>query len=199
MLLDVIHSTEHQVESEHHSTPSNCVLIKLREGEGRRPPASSTITILSDDILFEVFYCCQLDIPLGWERIWWYRLMHTCRRWRGIILDFSSSLRLHLHCTYGKPVDEMLQFSPPLPLDINYEEGRQMSSKDEEGVLLALQQHNLVRLIRLSEPGLQKLLAVMDKPFPMLEQVNLYSCLGNHIIILYFLEHLQPHVCATCI
>jgi hypothetical protein len=48
-----------------------------------------------------------------------------------------------------------------------------MSSKDEEGVLLALQQHNRVRLIRLSESGLQKLLAVMDKPFPMLEKVEL--------------------------
>lgn len=50
-----------------------------------------------------------------------------------------------------------------------------MSSKDEEGAQLALQQHHRVRLINLSEPGLEKLFAVMDKPFPMLEGLILRS------------------------
>jgi hypothetical protein len=69
----------------------------------------------------------------------------------------------------------MLKYSPPLPLDIDYDGEEQMSTKDEEGALLALQQHHRVRFISLSEPGLHKLLAVADKPFPMLEDLTLTS------------------------
>jgi hypothetical protein len=50
-----------------------------------------------------------------------------------------------------------------------------MSTKDEEGALLVLQQHHRLRLISLTEPGLEKLYAVMDKPFPMLEDLTLRS------------------------
>jgi len=101
--------------------------------------------------------------------------MHTCRRWRYIILESSSSLQLHLYFTHDKPIDEMLKYSPPLPLFIDYGKA-QMSTKDEEGVLLALQHHHdRVRLINLHEPALQKLVMVMGKPFPMLEKLRLIS------------------------
>ena len=128
-----------------------------------------------DDILLEIFHCYRLDIPWGWDHKWWYKLMHTCRRWRYIILESSSSLQLHLYFTHGKPIEEMLKYSPPLPLFIDYGKA-QMSTKDEEGVLLALQHHHdRVRLINLHEPALQKLVVVMGKPFPMLEKLRLIS------------------------
>jgi len=69
----------------------------------------------------------------------------------------------------------MLKFSPPLSLDIVFDGHRSMSVKDEEGALLVLQQHHRVHLISLTEPGLEKLFAVMDKPFPMLEDLTLRS------------------------
>jgi len=101
--------------------------------------------------------------------------MHTCRRWRNIILESSSSLQLHLYFTHGKPIGEMLQHSPPLPLFIDYGKA-QMSTKDEEGVLLVLQHHHdRVRLINLREPDLQKLVVDMGKSFPMLENLRLIS------------------------
>ena len=128
-----------------------------------------------DDILLEIFHCYRLDIPWGWDHKWWYKLMHTCRRWRYIILESSSSLQLHLYFTHGKPIEEMLEHSPPLPLFIDYGK-TEMSTKDEEGVLLALQHHHgRVRLINLREPALQKLVVVMGKPFPMLENLKLIS------------------------
>jgi len=108
--------------------------------------------------------------------------MHTCRRWCNIILDYSSSLQLHLYFTHGKPIEEMLNHSPPLPLFIDYGNAR-MSTKDEEGVLLALQHHHArIRLINLREPDLQKLVVVMGKSFPMLENLRLIS--------------LDPHYCS---
>ena len=101
--------------------------------------------------------------------------MHTCRRWRNIILESSSSLLLHLYFMHGKPVEEMLQHSQPLPLVIDYGKA-QMSTKDEEGVLLVLQHHHdRIRLINLHELDLQKLVVVMGKSFPMLENLRLIS------------------------
>ena len=138
--------------------------------------------MLMDDILLEIFHWCRLDIPLDWDHKWWYKLMHTCRQWRHIILEYSSSFQLHLYLTHGKPIDEMLKYSPPLPLFINYGNG-QMTTKDEEGVLLALQHHHhRVRRINLREPALQKLVVVMGKPFPMLEDLRPIS--------------LDPHYCS---
>jgi hypothetical protein len=49
-----------------------------------------------------------------------------------------------------------------------------MSAKNE-GALLALRQHHRVRRISLTEPGLEELYAVLDNPFPMLEDLTLRS------------------------
>jgi hypothetical protein len=71
----------------------------------------------------------------------------------------------------------MLKFSPPLPLDISFAMEWQTSIEDEEGALLALQQHHRVRRINLNlrEGALQKLLLVLNKHFPMLEALILSS------------------------
>ena len=153
------------------STSSRLVLIDFCVGKGCRP----SIDILMDDLLLEIFHCYRLDAPLGWDHKWWYDLMHTCRRWRHLILESASSLRLHFHLTYDKPIEEMLRYSPPLPLYIDYGEA-QMSTKDEEGALLVLRHHHhRVQLINLREPSLQKLFEVMGKPFPILENLKLVS------------------------
>jgi hypothetical protein len=60
----------------------------------------------------------------------------------------------------------MLKFLPPPPFDVDLSGEQPISTKDEEGALLALQQHHRVRLIGLSEQALQKLVAVIDTPFP---------------------------------
>jgi hypothetical protein len=189
----VIHSTEVQVGVS--LVPSsNFYLIKLCERKGRHPP-TSFISILSNDLLFELFICCRLDNPFVWDKKWWYQLMHTCRRWRHIILDPSTSLKPHFYCTYDTPMAEMLKFSPPLPLDIGFYEKRPMSTKGE-GALLVLQQHHRVRLISLSKPGLGKLFTVMDKPFPMLEGLTLRS--QDSFVHSRLPKHSQPHAHATC-
>ncbi|KAH9976516.1 hypothetical protein BJV74DRAFT_798683 [Russula compacta] len=143
-------------------------------GRGRRPLASTSfISMLSEDVLLNIFNCCRLDIPPGWDHKWWYKLMHTCSQWRRIILAFPSSLQLHLHCTYGTPIEDMLKYSARLPIRINFNGERSMSQKDEDGALLALQHHDRVRFINLKRAFMNRFFSAMNKPFPILEDLRL--------------------------
>src|ERR1700733_11866291 len=108
------------------------------------------IHMLNDDTLLNIFSLYPQDIVEGYEDVvswpewdkarWWYKLVHACRRWRYLILSSPVRLGLHLVCTYGTPVADMLAHSPPLPLIINYlDTNRDASVEDEEAILLALQ------------------------------------------------------------
>src|SRR6266853_4261198 len=129
-----------------------------------RAGPKSSINVLPDDVLLDVFDFCRLDDVLAWNHEGWYKLVHTCRQWRHIIFSSPSRLDLQLYCTYGTPVADMLSHSPPLPLIVDYGAQRRLPTKDEEGALLALQNRDRVRSIDLyaSIVSLDKLLAVMN-------------------------------------
>ena len=114
----------------------------------------------------------------GRER-WWYAPAQVCRRWRYLILGSASHLGLHLLCTYGTPVADMLAHSPPLPLIIDHSgvDGHDITAEDEERIMLALQHRERVRRIRLDvpAPNLQRLILAIDDEFPMLEYLILVS------------------------
>ena len=149
-------------------------------------PHTSSIHILDDDSLLYLYYLYRLAIfedsgdesdhlvgGRGWvhER-WWYKLAQVCRRWRILILGSASYLGLCLVCTYGTPVADMLAHSPPLPLVIDYfEEHRVIAAEDEKGAILALEQRDRVRRIRLDTHvlQLQKLITAIDEEYPVLE------------------------------
>jgi hypothetical protein len=135
-----------------------------------------------------MFYLFRLDIQdqevvcTGlvpyWERQrWWYRLAQVCQRWRSTIFASPSRLDLHLLCTYGTPVADMLTHPPPLRLTIYYFHKRRMTTaEDEKGILLDLQHRDRVRHIRLSLPAsLQKIFTAMDEQFPILGWMYIYS------------------------
>ena len=147
----------------------------------------SSIHILDDDSLLNVFYHCRpvlLDedetgddtrVLLGgkWARErWWYVLTHVCRRWRELVLASTSHLGLCLVCTHGTPVAKMLAHSPALPLIVDYvDHDREMTLQDEDGILIALGHRGRLRRIRLRLPvsNLRRLTMAMDEKFPMLE------------------------------
>jgi hypothetical protein len=120
------------------------------------------------------------SLVMVWTRQrWWYKLVHVCRQWRNIILQSPFRLDLHLFCTFGVPVANMLVHSPPLPLIIFYEctnERPFITTKDESGIFLALSHRDRVRRIFLWRlPDLDKLIAVMEGQFPVLERMNINS------------------------
>ena len=152
---------------------------------GNRPHTVS-IHILDDDSLLNIFHLYRPAIFDGDEGIdlhiaggkewdcerWWYKLAQVCRRWRNLILGSASHLGLCLVCTYGTPVANMLAHSPPLPLIIDYfHDYRDITSEDEESIILALDQRHRIRRVRLflPVPRLQKLIMVIDEEYPVLE------------------------------
>ena len=154
-------------------------------GTGNSPHTIS-IHILDDDSLLNIFYLYRpfflgegendLRHLYGGDEIWvqgrwWYRLAHVSQRWRNLILRSASYLALSLVCTNGTPVESMLAHSPPLPLTIDYGSEDGITAEDEEGILLALEQCDRVRHLRLDLPvqNLQKLVMAIDGEFPILE------------------------------
>ena len=151
-------------------------------------PPTASIHILDDYSLLNSFYLYRPAIFDGdddssdrvrggkkWSREeWWYKLAHVCQRWRNLILGSASYLGLCLVCTDGTPVSDMLAHSPPLPLIIDYDgEGYDVTVEDEEGIVLALEQCDRIRRIRLFMPAsrLEKLLLLMAiyEEYPILE------------------------------
>ena len=119
----------------------------------------------------------ELLIRQGGEWIrerWWYRLIQVCRKWRYLVLESASYLRLLLVCAPGTPVADMLAHSPPLPIVIDHVEDWQyneITAEDEKGIVLALQHRDRVLRIRLSSSilVLQRLILALDGEFPILE------------------------------
>ena len=145
----------------------------------------SPIHILNNDVLLHVFHLYLLAEPDGYDdesgliiywsrRRWWYKLAHVCRLWRNLILESPSRLDLHLLCTNGVPVADMLAHSPPLPLTIDYD--WKMRAEDESGILFALSHRDRVhRIYFRSLPNVGKFVTVMDDQFPILERIYIDS------------------------
>ena len=172
-------------------------------------PRTTSIHILDDNSLLHVFYLYRPffrgeDGSAEWiyNGVWWYALAHVCRRWRNIIFGSATYLGLSLLCTYGTPVADMLAHSPPFPLVIGYfRKDRELTTEDEEGIILALKRHDRVRRVRLSGSRtagpagtiIQKLILAMDEEYPILEY--LYIVLRDYNTILTFPGTFQaPHL-----
>jgi hypothetical protein len=68
----------------------------------------------------------------------------------------------------------MLAHSPPFPLVIDFFQ-RDITAEDEEGIVLALEQRDRIRRIRLEIPilDLQKLILFIDEEYPILEYLTM--------------------------
>jgi hypothetical protein len=174
----------------------NCELVKYIIKKPHSP-----ITILNDDILLHIFYIYRLHTFKDAEDIfgspdylwarqrWWYKLAHVSSWWRRVILGAPTLLDLHLVCTIGVPVADMLAHSPPFPLTIFYRlnDCSVMKAKDEKGALLALSHRDHVRSIDLRVGWeLEKVFVAMDGEFPILKHLDIDAAvlLGAPILTL---------------
>jgi hypothetical protein len=164
--------------------------------------------MLNDDTLLNIFTLYPQDIVEVYEDVaswpewdnarWWYKFVHVCRRWRHLVLSSPVRLGLHLVCTYGTPVADMLAHSPPLPLIIHYlDANRYVSVEDEEAILLALQDRDRVRRIGLKMPAtkLLKSIIAMDGQFPILERLFIWPRMRHDNMSLMLSTRFQaPHL-----
>ena len=169
-------------------------------------PHTASIHVLDDDSLLNVFYLYRPPILDGdedtdarimggkWDRErWWYNLAHVCQRWRNVILGSASYLDLCLVCTFGTPVAHMLAHSPPLPLVVDCTDSFCDITVKVEGIILALEQRDRVRRIRLNLPLpiLQKLIVAIDEEFPVLEYLFIVPLQEDKSATLMLPETLQ--------
>jgi hypothetical protein len=150
------------------------------------------IYTLDEDALLNIFHtlglyfidrCDDVVFRANWDRArWWYKPAQVCRRWRNLILASPVRLNLHLVCTYGTPVADMLACSHHLPLVIDYlDRDRERTTEDDDGILLAFQHCDRVRRIGLVVPATNLLrpLIAMAGRFPILERLYIRSRTGN--------------------
>jgi hypothetical protein len=90
----------------------------------------------------------------------------------------------------------MLAHSPHLPLLVGYfTKDRNLTTEDEEGIILALKQRDRVRRVRFSSAVKQKLFVAMDEEYPILEYLYITRPKEDNSTILRFPETLQaPHL-----
>lgn len=160
------------------------------------------IHILDDDSLLNIFYLYR-PLLLGEDKgddtrlaggvkrwigeHWWFKLAHVCQKWRRLVLGSCSYLGLCLVCTNGMPVADMLAYSPPLPLIIEYlYEVSDIRTEEEGRLMLALEQRDRVRRIRLVVyvQNSQKLYMALNEEFPILEYLIITSPDGSATMIL---------------
>jgi hypothetical protein len=126
-------------------------------------------------MLLGIFTYYRLDNQHLWNvRLGWCRLSRVCQRWRHLIYESALHLGMHIECTNGTPLVDMLDHLPPLPLLIKYK-CYTMTKQDELGIYHALRLCGRVQHISLHLPPLilHKCLALMDKCFPKLKHLSL--------------------------
>jgi hypothetical protein len=105
----------------------------------------------------------------------WHTPVHVCRKWRLIVFGSPRRLDLRLLCDDRTPVEEMLHIWPPFPIVI-WSYCTDAWSVDD--IVAALEHNNRIRQLDLeSIMGLEfeKILAVMQRPFPALKCLRIYS------------------------
>jgi len=144
---------------------------------------ATTIDLLTDDVLLEIFDHIRPDFEVRHVPVWkWHLLVHVCHRWRQII--FASPLRLDLRllCTYETPVRKGLGFWPALPIVIDYDGWRDFKFNGEDDVVAALEHPGRVRQLKLTVTSLlwRKMATIMQEPFPALTYLSI-SSMGRNV------------------
>ena len=127
--------------------------------------------MLPDDVLLSIFYFCASEHE-GWPKPIWERLVHVCRRWRSLVFGSPRSLNLQLICTPRTLARNTPDLWPPLPLYIlSFWPHRNVDN------IIALLEHRdrvcRIDIRDISNLDLEKVLAVMQEPFPELTRLTL--------------------------
>ena len=133
-----------------------------------------TIDVLPDNVLLDIFDFC-LDLPQNFfvdRTKRWQRLVHVCQRWRCVVFQSTRRLDLQILCTARKPVREMLDIWPALPLILWVGDGPPAWGMDN--IIAALEHRDRISRISIDHTSrLETLLPLMQEPFPALTFLDL--------------------------
>lgn len=141
---------------------------------------AARIDILPDDIFLEIFAHCTrryywdiMDNVRAWQR-----LVHVCQRWRQIVFASPRYLDLFLYFSNGTPIRNLSSW-PELPIFMSY-----YHPFNENDAMTLLKHPDRVRWIVLgclTSLQLGRVLALMQKPFPLLTHLELYAPHGEDV------------------
>jgi hypothetical protein len=130
--------------------------------------------MLPDLALLEIFHFYMNDEEKKRGEVW-LPLVHVCRKWRLVIFGSPRRLDLQLFCRAATPVKEMLDIWPPLPIVIwNHD----MKRGCVDNTIAALGHNDRICQLGLgdiSSSQFEKLLTIMQQPFPELTYLKLWS------------------------
>jgi F-box-like len=162
-----------------------------------------TIGSLPDEVLLKIFQAAiVIDNGGSMWCMTWQRLVHVCRRWRGIVFASPLSLDLRLYCRPQTQVRKMLIVWPALPLCISVwddeRERRQPNwEKRWDNVVAAMECHDRIRRIHfsyLSSSLWAQVSTMMQESFPALTEVNLWCKPGPGHLSDSFLNGSAPRL-----
>ena len=137
-------------------------------------PRQVTIESVTDGVLLNIFRYFLDVSPRDWPR-----LVHTCCKWRRIVLASQRTLRLQLFCTHGTPVQKSLDCWRTLPIIVEYGGSLTLDPpvpEDEDDIIAALKQSDRVISISLTvTSSLMEKLSAIEKPFSELQDLVLLS------------------------
>ena len=125
----------------------------------------------------EIFHFYEVERIFPVPRHWWKPLIDVCRRWRNIIFASPHYLSLQIVCTERTPTRTSLGIWPPFPIII-YCFTRELDEEGQDNIIAALERHDRVKSIRIHGQKclvLEKFAAAMEKPFPVLIDLNISS------------------------
>ena len=140
------------------------------------------IDILPDDVLLEIFgFYVFTSCRVKCLAEAWQTLVHVCRRWRSLVFRSPRRLDLQLHYVSNTPAKDTLDVWPPLPLTVF----STLPPASTDNIIVVLRQSKRVREVGFHLAGweLEKVLAVMQVPFPELTYLLLYSNDGESSVI----------------
>ena len=141
---------------------------------------SCAIHQLNDNILLSVFnYYRWNEYRSSWlnwnNRFLWCKLYHVCQRWRSLIYECAFDLGIHIECSKGRPKANELDHLPKVPL-LLYHSGYTLPEEDELWLyhILRWLRDRVFRInLHLPPSILDNIVALMDQPFPILEDLSL--------------------------
>ena len=137
----------------------------------------STINILLDENLLQIFDFCRKNHK-SHIFVWpWHTLVHVCRRWREIVFASPHHLNLQIFCGNETPVRENLSIWPAFPIAIKYSDVGTWANEtrnNEDNIVAALERSDRVCSVELNGTGsrLEKMSTVMRVPFPVLTHLR---------------------------
>jgi hypothetical protein len=134
--------------------------------------------MLPDDVLVEIFDSSEGIVLPAWSgQDTWHALVHVCRRWRYLV--FASPRRLNLRLVYRghRPMLEVLDAWPVLPVSLTSSSDR--SGQRWDNIVAALESEHSDRIseidTRMINSGWERFAAAMQKPFPELTYLDVWT------------------------